>query len=212
MLNSRMVREILLVDDHEIIRHGVRDLLVERFGSEVRILEAGSFAAMERMIGRSIPDLLLLDLELGDGNGMDLIGNLRTRYPGMRVLVFSMGPEHIHAPRVLQHGALGFVSKGRPLAELLQAVKEALAGRQYISHEEQMRRLGAKDDRGLNELSDREEMVMRGLLAGQGVVEIATRTGLKPNTITTYKARLFDKLGVSNVLELQQLVRSAERE
>ena len=204
--------EILLVDDHEIIRHGVRDVLQERFGTALSVREAGSFAAMEKALSVSLPHLLLLDLELGDGNGMELIRQLRTRFPKLRVLVFSMGAEHLFAPRAMQHGALGFISKSRPLAELVLAVKEALQGRPYVSHEEQMRRLDHKPDGGINALSEREQMVMRGLLAGQGVVEIATRSGLKPNTITTYKARLFDKLGVSNVLELQQLVRAVERE
>jgi two-component system, NarL family, invasion response regulator UvrY len=204
-----MAWEILLADDHEIIRRGVRDLIRERLSDVGDVREVGSCEELTTAVKRKVPDLLVLDLEMGDGNAIDLLELFQVRYPTMRVLVFSMSPESIFAQRVARSGVVGYLSKSSSEEEMVRAVRQVLQGEEYVSHEEAMRRLDLRDRlQALHDLSDRELMVMRGLLKGEGVVEIAAKAGLKPNTVTTYKARLFDKLGVSNVLELQRLAQA----
>lgn len=203
-----MERSIILADDHEIIRRGLRELLEERLGTDHTIREASSCRQLRHLLDLGRPALLLLDLQMGDGNAMDELEAYKAKWPDLRILVFSMSPEHLFASRVSALGAMGFLNKASSMDEMVLAIRQVLAGRPYVSHAEAMRRMDGNDQDALSLLSDRELMVMRELLKGLGVVEIAERSGLKPNTITTYKARLLDKLGVSNLLELQRMVQA----
>jgi two-component system invasion response regulator UvrY len=197
---------VLIADDHVIIRRGLRNLLQDRLGVR-SIQEAGSLAELIRQLGEGSPDLLVLDLQLGDGHSLDVLERLRTEHPRMRVLVYTMSPEHIYGPRVLAMGGSGFLSKQASEEEVLRALRRVMQGREYRSHELEL----AGDGRGsgrvdpFQDLSDRELLVMNALLQGTAVKDIAERLELRPTTVATYKARLFDKLGVSNLLDLQRL-------
>lgn len=199
---------VLVADDHVIIRRGLRNLLMDHL-RPCEVHEAGSCAELLSQLPRRNHHLLLLDLQLGDGSAIDVVDRIRAHHPGLRVLVYSMGPERIYAQCLLRMGCSGYLDKQSSEEEVLRAV---LQGRRYLSHELEMRFLqqtptqGAASPDPFATLSDREMLVMEELLKGIGVKEIADRLHLQPTTVATYKARLFDKLGVSNVLDLQRLI------
>lgn len=202
---------ILIADDHVIIRRGLRNLLQQHM--RVRSLqEAGSLAELQRQLREHSPDLLVLDLQLGDGHGLDVLENVRRDHAQMRVLVYTMSPENIYAPRVMAMGGAGFLSKQASEEEVLTAVRRVMQGKEYRSHEHELKHLrttAPASTEGVGDpflgLSDRELRVMNELLNGATVKDIAERLDLRPTTVATYKARLFDKLGVSNVLDLQRI-------
>lgn len=197
---------MLISDDHVIIRRGLRNLLQDQLGVR-SIREAGSLAELLRQLGEASPDLLILDLQLGDGHSLDVLERLCAEHPAMRILVYSMSPEHIYGPRVLAMGGSGFLSKQTSEEEVLRALRRVMQGREYRSHELELARDGRTSDRTdpFQDLSDRELLVMNALLQGLAVKDIAEQLDLRPTTVATYKARLFDKLGVSNLLDLQRL-------
>ncbi len=202
--------KVLIADDHVIIRRGLRNLLQDQLGVR-HIREAASLAELLTALRGPSPDLLVLDLQLGDGHALDVLEDVRAKHPDMRVLVYTMSPEHIYAPRVMAMGGAGFVSKQADEEEVVRAIRRVMQGREYRSHEQElrqqeqsgMRKAAATDP--FNGLSDRELLVMNDLLRGYAVKDIAERLELRPTTVATYKARLFDKLGVSNLLDLQRL-------
>lgn len=201
-----MSLRVLLADDHAIVRRGLRDLFQHHFRSAI-LSEVNSCNGLLRALAAAPVDLIVLDLELEDGNSMDIMERVRREFPDVRILVYSMNPEHIYAPRVLALGGAGFLSKQSSEEEAARAINRVLQGKRYISEELELKRA---DNRPHSEdpfaaLSDREITVMKELLRGLSVKEIAERTSLQPTTVATYKARLFDKLGVSNLLDLQRL-------
>jgi two-component system, NarL family, invasion response regulator UvrY len=203
---------VLVVDDHAIIRRGLRDVLRQNLMvSTVR--ESASCRELDREITRHAPDLVLLDLQLTDCNALERIDLIKASWPGARILVYSMGAERVFAQQALAHGASGFLSKATDEHELMQAVRKVMEGGIYLSQEMELylKQRGTTDDLDDKNnvfagLSEREIVVMNGLLAGNSVKEIAARLDLQPTTVATYKARLFDKLGVHNLLDLQRLV------
>jgi DNA-binding NarL/FixJ family response regulator len=207
-------KRFLIVDDHTIIRRGLRNLLLAQYPG-CTVHEAGSWREFELALELSLPDLVLLDLQLGDRHAMDGLGALRDLYPGLRILVFSMSPEHIYAERALAMGCHGYLTKESSEQEVLRAVQDVIHGGVYMSHSTEMRMLDREMDVSARAaispfdlLSDRELRVMEEVLAGAGVKEIAARMDLGPSTVATYKARLFNKLGVTNLVQLQELVRA----
>jgi len=169
-------------------------------------------------MARCKADLVLLDLQLSDGNAIDEVRSISEAFPHARILVYSMTSESVFAPQAIARGAAGFVSKATDEVELAHALDHVLAGETYFSPELQQtmrtrrreRVPGANPD-PFDDLSERELRVMTELLSGAGVKEIAGRLDLQPTTVATYKARLFDKLGVSNVLDLQRVVELRQR-
>ncbi len=209
-----MISRVILADDHTIIRRGLRNLMMARY-PHLTILDAESWNALDRLLNVEQPDMVVLDLQLGDRNAMDSIAELRRRVPAMRILVYSMNPEHIYSDRVLGLGCAGYLTKESSEEEVMRAVDIVVRGGIYRSHGQEMRALdhgstpmpeGGHDLFG--RLSDRELLVMEKVLAGAGVKEIAAVMDLSPSTVATYKARLFDKLGVANLVELQRLTRA----
>ncbi|MEZ4791544.1 MAG: response regulator transcription factor [Flavobacteriales bacterium] len=200
---------ILIIDDHTIIRRGIRNLLTERYPS-ARIREGSSLEEAERSMTTEAPEVAILDLLLGDGNTLDHLVNWRTRFPQVRLLIYSMMPEHLYAERVISLGCAGFLSKQGPEQELLQALEVILSGQVYAS-EDLKRTMRGSGDNGvknpLKDLSDREIVVMHDLLQDLGIKEISQRMDISPSTVATYKARLFDKLGIGSVTELHRWAR-----
>lgn len=202
------IAHILILDDHAIIRRGLRNLLTLRHPGltveDVATLR-GLFAHLKTS---SPPDLLVLDLQLSDGNAMEHIGELRNGYPQMRMLVYSMSPERIYAQRVLAMGCSGYLSKEAVEEEVVNAIRKVLSGGTYVSMETRMRALNHGDTRNISpfdRLSKQELLVLDYILSGLGVKEMGLRMGLSMSTVATYKARLFEKLDVINALELQTL-------
>ncbi|HEY0976124.1 MAG TPA: response regulator transcription factor [Flavobacteriales bacterium] len=205
-----MSHEFLVADDHVIVRRGLRNLLHDQFAA-TEVAEVSTCKELLDHLKSKEPDLLILDLQMTDGSALDHLERICADHPGMKVLVYTMRSEKVYAQRVLALGAVGYLSKESDEAEVVRAIRRVLQGKEYISASTEVYLMEkVKDDETLIDpfklLSDREIGVMEDLLAGLGVKDISMRLGVQPTTVATYKARLFDKLGVTNVLDLQRLV------
>jgi len=202
---------ILIADDHAIIRRGLRFLIESHFG-EMVIYETESTTGILTNLEKFQITHLILDMQLQDGNAMEIFNEIRNRYPLLRILVYTMNPEDLFGKRMLQFGADGFLNKQSTEAEVIHALELFFRGKKYISEslqdqiDHEMMKKNVNNNPFL-QLSDRETEVLIYLLKGSTVKEIAGHLDLKSNTVATFKARLFDKIGVSNLIDLQNMAR-----
>ncbi len=201
----------LIADDHVIVRRGLRNLLHDRFHTSDIHEAATCQELLEKLASLSPqPQLLVLDLQMTDGSALDHLERICNDHPGMHVLVYSMRSEQVYAQRVIALGAAGFISKESEEEEVVRAIRLIMQGKGYLSSavEEHLQGLKGMEVHAdpFAVLSHREIGVMEDLLEGLGTKAIAMRLGVQPSTVATYKSRLFEKLGVSNVLDLQRLV------
>ncbi len=197
----------LLVDDHPIVRRGVRDLLTEeQLCSEILEVSTGKAALAE--IRQAPWDLLILDVALPDKHGLEVLKEAKLLQPRLPVLMLSLYPEKEFALRAIKAGASGYLTKDRAPSELLSAVKRILGGRRYITEDlgEQLAAMvGTERDGALHAtLSDREMQVLRLLGRGQSASEIAEDLSLSVKTISTYRSRILDKLSCRTTGELMR--------
>jgi two-component system invasion response regulator UvrY len=194
---------VLLVDDHDVVRKGIRAILEDRFAAiEIREASGGD----EALDALSAPfDAVVLDLSMPGRSGIDLLAEIKHRHPKLPVLIMSLHGEEQFAVRALRAGAAGYLTKSAASEQLISAFERIVRGGRYIS-EALAERLavavsgdaGAPHDR----LSDREFEVMRGIASGQSVSEIADQIHLSVKTVSTYRARLLDKMGMNTNAEL----------
>jgi len=195
---------VLVVDDHDIVRLGVRHLLAGR----AALREAADLASALALLRQEPCDLLLLDLALGDGFGLTALPRLRDACPGMRVIVLTSLAEDLYAERVLKAGADGFVSKASLTGTLLEAMDTVLAGRVYVSpalRDGLLRRLGSLTADARPALSSREIEVLRHVAAGRSTREIADTLNRSVKTIESHKQALKLKLGADTPAHLIRL-------
>ena len=199
---------IFLVDDHPLVRHGMRQL-VEGEPDLTVCGEADSIQHTLNMLNTIVPDLIIIDLSLPDGNGLELIKHVHARFPLLSILVSSMHDESMFAERALKLGAKGYISKSADGDEMLLAIKRILSGKLYISQKlsEQLAQNDTHSENSdelspVNLLSNRElevfELIGRGLATG----EIASNLNLSIKTIETHRANIKKKLGLVNAGEL----------
>ncbi|MBL8501868.1 MAG: response regulator transcription factor [Rhodocyclaceae bacterium] len=203
---------ILIVDDHPIVRHGLR-LLLETRGAAKRVGEAADAAeAMERLREGGW-EVMVLDIDLPDRSGLEVLRDAKARWPTLPVLILSIHPENMLAVRLLKSGAAGYLNKDSAPAELVEAVRRVAAGGRYISAAMAQllaEQIGTDPAREPHErLSEREYQVFRLLAAGTTVGAIAEQLHLSVNTVSTYRARVLEKLGAANNAELMRY--AAER-
>lgn len=196
---------LLLVDDHTIVREGLRRIL-EAVASQWQIIEAGSgFQALECLRGQPI-GLAIVDLSMPGMSGLELIKRIRAEYPHVKVLVLSMHAEEQYALRAFRAGANGYVTKDTASAELVSAVRKVADGGAYITAslaESVVRQLnGATEAPRHAQLSDRELEVLQRIVAGQRPTEIAEALHLSVKTVSTHKSRIQDKLQLPNTAAL----------
>jgi two-component system, NarL family, invasion response regulator UvrY len=191
---------ILVVDDHAIVRAGVRRLLVSL--ADVQIEEADSGEAALAMAGRMPFHLVVLDLNLPGIGGPELLRRLLQAAPDLAVLVFSMRADPIHLERALQAGARGYVSKNAPADELLTAVKAILAGGIYVERELAAERGVEAAELYLRPLTNRDLEIMRLLAQGRSLTEIAGTLGVAYKTVANTCGLIKEKLGVANTADL----------
>ncbi|MBS1593008.1 MAG: response regulator transcription factor [Bacteroidetes bacterium] len=187
---------ILIADDHAIVRKGLIQLLREEFG-RLYVAEAADSAEVYRILRDRSWDVILLDISMPGRNGVEVLKQLRAEGVRAPILMLSMHPEEQYALRVLKAGASGFLKKDAAPEELITAIHRVLSGRRYItaSLAERMAEeaaLGAQS--GHEALSDREMEVFMLLAAGRAVSEIATEMSLSVNTVSTYRTRILEKL------------------
>jgi DNA-binding NarL/FixJ family response regulator len=204
--------KILIVDDHPVVRQGLR-LLLETQPGVAGVAEAGTAAeALERLREESW-DVLVLDIDLPDRSGLDVLHDARARWPELPVLILSIHPESVMALRLLKAGAAGYLNKDSAPAELVKAVRSVAGGGRYISAvlaQLLAEQIGADAAREPHErLSEREYQVFHRLASGQTVGEVAEGLHLSVNTVSTYRARILEKMTLSNNAELMRY--AAER-
>lgn len=198
---------ILLADDHAIVRSGLHRILADAFPSAT-IEETGSFHEIREMIRESDWSLVVLDISLEDRNGLDLIPEIKELRPNTPIIVLSMYGEMPFVVRALRAGVLAYLTKDRAPEELLQAIQSVLQGKRYLS-EETARQLadhvatrGSQSEVPHDQLSAREYEVFLLLAAAHSVSEIAAQLGLSAKTISTYRVRILEKMGLDSNLQL----------
>jgi DNA-binding NarL/FixJ family response regulator len=199
-----MIR-LVIADDHAIVREGLKRIVAEAQGLQVEA-EAADGGEVMKLVREREFDLLVLDLSMPGRSGMELIKLVKAQRPKLRILVLSMHQETQYAVRAIKSGASGYLTKESAPGELVQAIRKIAAGGAYVSAEvaEQLA-LGAmpgSDKPPHSTLSDREFEVFRRLVAGSSVTEIAAALNLSVKTVSTHKANLMQKLGVSNQSDL----------
>jgi two-component system invasion response regulator UvrY len=200
---------ILIVDDHSIVRKGIKLLLKERL--EVESDEATDGRTVLEKIKEKTYDLLLLDINMPDTDAGKLLSTILSMKPGQKILIFSMNDEDLFAKHYLKLGAEGFLSKGASDNEIILAIQHVLSGKKYISPQ-LVETLGKdlssiKYKNPFELLSERELAVAAALLKGHSISEISDTMALHPSTIGTYKSRIFDKLGIRSLIDLTELAR-----
>jgi two-component system invasion response regulator UvrY len=200
---------VLVVDDFPLFRRGVGDLLVEGFQS-VKLGEAGNAHEMLDLLRRKPWDVAVMDISMPGMNGLDAIKQVKREFPDLPVLILSMYPEEQYAIRMLKAGADGYLTKSSAPEELIKAIQKVQGGGKYVSAslgETLAFTIKPGADKNLHELlSDREYEVLCLIGSGKSVGEIADMTNLSVTTISTYRARILEKMRMKTNAELTRYV------
>jgi DNA-binding NarL/FixJ family response regulator len=199
------VIDVILCDDHALIRRGIRDTLSD--ATDIRVVgEAGDYGELRALMRLQRCDVLLLDINLPGRSGLDALHALQDEGATAKVLIVSMYPEDQYAIRALRGGASGYVNKGGDPQLIVQAVRTVAQGRKYVTPEiAQMlvESLTAPVVENPHErLSDRELQTLVLIASGKRLADIANDLMLSPKTVSVYRARVLEKLGLSNNSEL----------
>lgn len=189
---------VLLVDDHPIVRHGIRQILTDRLQAVVGEAESTGSALAEIRGGPW--DVVVLDITMPGQSGFDLLKQVQLEQPTLPILVLSMHPAAQFARRALGAGALGYLTKDSAPTELVEAIEQVRSGRPFLSAASR----AVRTPSAYEGLSDREYQVFRLIAAGRTASEIAADIGLSVKTVSTYRARLLAKLGMRTNAELMR--------
>jgi len=199
------VIRVLIVDDHAIVRQGLRRILDEAKGIEVGAEAANGIEALKELQAGKL-DVVLLDISMPEKNGIDTLKQIMDGNSGAKVLILSMYPEDQHAVRLMKAGASGYLTKDTAPEQLVEAIHKVVAGKKHISPnlaELLLIDCGADSGKPLHELlSNREYQVLRLLGSGKKVSEIAEALSLSTKTVSTYRAHLLEKMNLKNNAEL----------
>lgn len=197
--------KILITDDHAVLRRGLRQILEDGFG-KLHFGEASNASEAIEQVAKEHWDLVVLDITMPGRSGLDALKEIKALKPNMRILVLSVHSEDQFAVRVLKAGASGFLNKDSAPEELVKAVRKVIAGGRYVSAS-----LAEKlafnldhpnDELPHQKLSDREFQVLRMIGSGKTVSEIAEELGLSVKTVSTYRARILEKMNLNTNAEL----------
>lgn len=212
IIQSRQkTKRVLLVDDHPVMRRGLKQVINAEEDLEV-CGEAGDLIEAVQQVASLTPDLVVIDISLGDGgNGIELIKEIKAQFPEMGMLVASMHDESLFAERVLRAGARGYISKDEPAEALIKALRNVLAGQIALSPGMterllfQMATNGKEPSRSpIEKLSDRELEVFEMIGHGLSTKQIAAKLELSPKTIETYREHIKTKLNLDHGSELSR--------
>ena len=199
-----MIR-VILCDDHAVVRRGIRDTLSEAVDITV-VGEAGSYSEVRELLRSAECEVLVLDLNLPGRGGLEVLASLRESDSPVKVLVVSMFPEDQYAIRCLRAGAQGYLNKAGNPGDLIQAVRTIAQGRKYVTPDvAQMLvdNLAAPTSESLHDsLSERELQTLLKIASGKRLSDIAEELMLSPKTVSVYRARVLEKLKLSNNAEL----------
>ena len=204
MIGTQLVK-ILVIDDHEIVRRGVKQILEEVF-PHVEVGEADTGQKGIAAVRQEPWDLAIVDISLPDQSGLELLCELHSTAPQLPLMVLSLHPEEQYAVRAFRAGAMAYLTKQTAPEELARAVKQVLTGRMYVTASLGERMAGSLSKNSTSPvhhtLSEREFEVLVLLAQGQSVKHIAQSLALSIKTVSTYRARLLDKLQLSTTAEL----------
>jgi two-component system invasion response regulator UvrY len=197
--------KILIADDHAVVRQGLKQILADEF-SRATFGEAGTAQEAIAKVWAGEWDVVVLDITMPGRSGLEALGEIRKSRPRLPVLVLSMHPEDQFAMRVLKSGAAGYMTKESAPEALVGAIKKVLAGGRYVSPalaEQMAAYLGTDVQKPPHErLSDREFLVLRLIASGKTVSQIADQLALSVKTISTYRARILEKMLMQSNAEL----------
>jgi DNA-binding NarL/FixJ family response regulator len=206
-VSRAMGLRVLIGDDHAIVRRGIAQVLRDNY-SGVETGEAEDGLTMIRLAEVQQWNLCIMDISMPGKSGTELLESLKRIQPATPVLVFSMYPEATYGVRMIRSGAMGYVNKASGAEELMKSVATILSGRRYITPQvadgliEALRPPSCPETHCL--LSNREFEVMRMLAQGMALKEIAGQLSVSASTISTYRARILEKLGVKSNVELSR--------
>ena len=202
---------VLIADDHILVRTGLKLLVNEVLGANAVIDFASDGKEVIARLSANKYDVLLMDVNMPETDGLNLVASALVIQPKLKVLVVSVNSEEIFAPRFLKAGALGYVQKGDSDHELKRAIYEISMGRRFITEEQAQQFtkafLTGMPANPFDKLSAREFEVALLLLKGHGVLEVSNALSINISTASTYRGRVFEKLGVKNLVELTNLAR-----
>jgi len=207
-MNTPDKNAVLIVEDHEIFRLGIRELINHEPDLAV-CGEADDVESARTLIRKLRPDLVIIDITLKKSNGMDLIKEISAHYKSMKTLVLSMHDELLYAERSLQAGAQGYIMKQETSRSIVKAIRHILAGNIYVSQEimdNLLERVRTGQDSlekpPVDNLSDRELEVLGMIGQGKSTGDIAANMNLSVSTISTYRERIKEKRNLKNAAEL----------
>ena len=199
-----------MVDDHPAIREALTAVIDSKIDMRV-VGESATAGQTLQKLDRVDPDVIVVDISLEDAHGLDLVEELRSRYPDLRIVVFSMYDESVYAERAIRAGASGYVMKSEPTEQAVLAIQAVSNGDVYLSRRMSSRILSKAirtQDYAFRstaeQLTDRELTVFKKMGEGESVRDIASELGLSRKTVETYRRRAKEKLGFENVDELLQ--------
>lgn len=199
--------EVLVVDDHDLVRLGLVRLLSDVQGIRV-VAEADSGEIAVELAKKHEPDIILMDVRMPGMDGIEATKKILRSYPDMKIIAVTACGEDPFPSRLLQAGASGYLTKGASTEEMVQAIKTVMAGQKYltpvIAQKLALQSFGSSDN-PFNELSEREMQITILICSCKKVQEISDKLCLSPKTVNTYRYRVFEKLGISSDVELTHL-------
>ena len=197
--------EVILCDDHALIRRGIRNTLAEAV--DIRVVgEAGEYGELRSLMRATRCDVLVLDINMPGRSGLDVLQVLKDEGNAVKVLVVSMYPEDQYAISALRGGAYGYVNKAGDPQIIVQAVRTVAQGRKYVTPEIAQMLVESltspSPEQAHDSLSDRELQTLTMIASGKRLSDIATELSLSPKTVSVYRARVLQKLGLANNAEL----------
>lgn len=197
--------KVILCDDHAVVRRGIRDTISEAVDIQV-VGEAGNYPELRELLRKTPCDVLVLDLNMPGRGGLEVLATLREEGSAVKTLVVSMYPEDQYAIRCLRAGARGYLNKAGEPDEMVRAIRTVNEGRKYVTPDvAQMLvdNLNAPETEELHaSLSERELQTLQKIASGKKLSEIADELMLSPKTVSVYRARVLEKLHLSNNAEL----------
>jgi DNA-binding NarL/FixJ family response regulator len=204
--------KVLIADDHSVVREGLKHIMEGHYGAVTFGDARDGPEALER-IWKEPWDLVLLDIHMPGRNGLDVLREIRKEHPRLPILILSGSSEEEYGMRALRDGASGYIGKEAPETEFLHAVSEVMAGRTFLTSTVAQRlakELARPSDKPVHEkLSDREYQVMKMLATGKTVKEVAAELSLSVKTVSTYRTRILEKLGLTSNVDIARFAMKA---
>lgn len=196
---------VMLVDDHGLVRSGIKRLLRDVSGIDV-VAEAESGEQAIRQVRKEKPDVILMDISMPGIGGLEATRKISQALPGVKIIAVTIHDDDPFPARLLEAGASGYLTKGCDVQEIVSAIRSVHIGKQYISpeiaHKLALSFVNEREKSPLERLTPRETQVMLMVIRGETNKAISEKLCLSPKTTSTYRYRLFEKLGVENDVEL----------